>query len=130
MIHDTQHEHVDGHPSVKYFSIFVALCVCTLLSVLFDVIHLPPALLVSLVLAVAVAKALYVLTYFMHLKFEGKWKFVILAPTVILAIGLVIGLAPDIGMRYYVRDIPQVKWLSEQETPHKVTHPVGRHGAH
>jgi cytochrome c oxidase subunit 4 len=116
MIHDTQNKQIDGHPTVHYFSIFVALCVCTLLSVILDLIHLPKLLLVGLVLSVAVAKALFVMTYFMHLKFEGKWKFIVLAPTVILALGLVTGLTPDIGMRYYDRDTPQMRAVTAQNS--------------
>ena len=50
-----------------------------------------------LVLSVATAKALFVMMYFMHLKFEGRWKYVLLSPTVILAIGLPLALLPDIG---------------------------------
>jgi len=124
MVHDTLNEHVDGHPNVKYFSIFIALCVCTILSVLFDLIHLPSLILVTLVLAVATAKALYVMIYFMHLKFEGKWKYIVLAPTVILALGLIVGLGPDIGMQYYSRDIPQAKWSQQQHHhPGAAPHP-------
>lgn len=99
--------HIDAHPKVHYLSIFIALCVCTALSVIFDIVEITPALLVFLVLAVAVAKALFVMTYFMHLKFEGRWKFVILAPTAILACGLMIALAPDIAMHYYTNIAPQ-----------------------
>ncbi len=122
-MHDTLKEHVEGHPQVHYFSIFIALCVCTLLSVAFDLVHLPGLLLVVLVLAVAMAKALYVLTYFMHLKFEGGWKYIILAPTVILSLGLVVGLAPDIGMHYYVRDIPR----TEGDVPIVPVPPIADH---
>ncbi|SFH79640.1 cytochrome C oxidase subunit IV family protein [Planctomicrobium piriforme] len=109
MIHEPSDQHVDAHPQVHYFSIFIALCICTALSVLFDVVHLTPKLLVFFVLAVAIAKAMFVMTYFMHLKFEGKWKFIILAPTTILALGLVIALAPDMAMHYYASDAPQVR---------------------
>jgi len=47
--------------------------------------------------------------YFMHLKFEGAWKYVILLPTAILACGLPLALAPDIGLHYYTTDVPQVR---------------------
>jgi cytochrome c oxidase subunit 4 len=101
--------HVDAHPRVPYFAIFIALCICTALSVIFDVVEITPLLLVFLVLAVAVAKALFVLTFFMHLKFEGRWKFIILAPTTILAIGLMIALAPDMALHYYTNIAPQAR---------------------
>jgi cytochrome c oxidase subunit 4 len=94
---------------VPYFAIFIALCICTALSVIFDVVEITPLLLVFLVLAVAVAKSLFVLTFFMHLKFEGRWKFIILAPTSILAMGLMIALAPDMALHYYTNIAPQAR---------------------
>jgi cytochrome c oxidase subunit 4 len=49
------------------------------------------------------------MVYFMHLKFEGQWKFVILTPTTILAMGLIIALVPDLSMHYYTPDSPQIR---------------------
>ncbi|WP_437194127.1 cytochrome C oxidase subunit IV family protein [Planctomicrobium sp. SH527] len=114
-MHNSSQSHVEGHPNVNYFMIFMALCACTVLSVAFDLVHLPSVVLVTLVLAVAVAKAMFVMTYFMHLKFEGKWKYIILSPTTILAVGLVIGLAPDIAMQYYVDDTPQARLAADRQ---------------
>jgi cytochrome c oxidase subunit 4 len=52
--------------------------------------------------------------FFMHLKFEGNWKFVLLTPTTILAIGLPLALLPDIGASYYTSVAPQTGvWASE-----------------
>ena len=103
------HDDHGAHPHVNYFAIFIALCICTGLSILFDLIQSESLrwVIVFLVLSVAVAKALFVLTYFMHLKFEGNWKFIILLPTTILAIGLMVALTPDIGLHYYTPDVPQ-----------------------
>jgi cytochrome c oxidase subunit IV len=95
----------DPHPS-RSFAIFIALCVCTLLSVVFDVVPMNRVLVAVLVLAVAVAKAQFVMRYFMHLKFEGRWKYVLLLPTAILAVGLPLALAPDIAMHYYTQERP------------------------
>jgi cytochrome c oxidase subunit 4 len=47
--------------------------------------------------------------YFMHLKFEGRWKFVLLLPTAILACGIPLALAPDIGLHYYTPSTPQAR---------------------
>ena len=105
------HGHADhgAHPHVNYFAIFIALCVCTGISILLDLfeVHSLRYVIAFLVLSVAVAKALFVLTYFMHLKFEGNWKFIILMPTTILAIGLMVALTPDIGLHYYTPNVPQ-----------------------
>jgi cytochrome c oxidase subunit IV len=94
------------------------------LSIIFDVVEMSKSLTVALVLAVACAKALFVMTYFMHLKFEGGWKFVILAPTAILAVGLMVALAPDIGLHYYTLDVPQTRHL-QQQADHPHEHGVG-----
>ena len=109
------HAHEESHPHINYFGVFLALCVCTALSVAFDLIEMTPALLVFAVLAVAVAKASFVMTYFMHLKFEGRWKFLILLPTAILAVGLMIALAPDMAMHYYSYNVPQTKMVASSE---------------
>ncbi len=108
--HDHGHGDAHAHPHVNYFLIFIALCICTAISVAFDLFKPPKSFLVIGVLAVAVAKALFVMTYFMHLKFEGAWKFIILAPTAILAVGLMVALAPDMAMHYYSNDAPQLGW--------------------
>jgi cytochrome c oxidase subunit 4 len=99
--HDTHH--------VNYLLIFGILCGFTATSAALDVIDLPYGVLVVGVLAVSVAKAMCVLMFFMHLKFEGNWKYVILLPTTILGIGLPLALLPDIGIHYYVLDVPQNK---------------------
>lgn len=104
--HDTHH--------VNYLAVFVALCVFSLLSYIFDLLHMSKPVTIVLVLAVACAKALCVMMYFMHLKFEGNWKFVLLAPTTILAIGLPLALFPDIGASYYTSVAPQTGiWSAE-----------------
>lgn len=119
---------------VKYWAIFAFLCICTGVSWLVDEAkkggHFNSyVLLVFVVLAVASAKALAVMMYFMHLKFEGKWKFVLLAPTIILALGLPLALLPDIGAKYYLSDVPQ-----DREVAHDASHGAGHtapaHNAH
>ncbi len=106
MAHD---EH--GH-NAPYFAVFIALCVCSALSYAADLITLENrAVVITIVMAIAVAKALFVLTYFMHLKFEGNWKLVLLAPTAILAIGLPLALTPDIGVNYYQSLAPQSEYM-------------------
>lgn len=112
---DVDHAH---HPHVNYLAIFIALCCCTVVSVVFDLVPLNRRVVAVLVLAVAVAKAQYVMRYFMHLKFEGKWKFVLLLPTAILACGIPLALAPDIGLHYYTPTTPQVRTHSEARGGH------------
>ena len=99
-----------GHHA-NYFLVFLALCVCTIMSVAFDLIDADKVVVLVLVLSIATAKALFVMTYFMHLKFEGNWKFVLLAPTAILAMGLPLALLPDVGQHYYFNVAPQASMM-------------------
>ena len=107
------HQHDDHR--VNYMIIFFALCGFTALSVVSDVAKdmMSYGALIVVVLAIASAKAACVMLYFMHLKFEGNWKFIILAPTTILAIGLPLSLMPDVGLHYYIDTAEQRQWRQE-----------------
>lgn len=112
------HSH-DEHPHVNYMHIFYALCGLTAASVVADVIGgagfvtsllggVRAKIIVGLlVLTIASFKAMFVMLYFMHLKFEGRWKYVLLTPTIILAMAIVAALIPDIGVHYYDVQVPQ-----------------------
>ena len=120
-----------SHSHVKYSTIFFALCGCTVLSILFDFVDLREKNLLGLngvvllslvVLSIACAKALFVMIYFMHLKFEGNWKYVLLAPTTILAIGLPLALYPDVGIAYYTPTAPQIHQWGDEFAEYKEAH--------
>ncbi|MHC4875485.1 MAG: cytochrome C oxidase subunit IV family protein [Planctomycetota bacterium] len=100
----------ETHSHPPYGFIFFLLCGFTALSWIADESKdmMPnAATLAVVVLAIAVMKATCVLLYFMHLKFERAWKYILLAPTTILALGLPLALLPDIGVHYYDIDVPQ-----------------------
>lgn len=50
-------------------------------------------------IAVSAAKAMLVITFFMHLWWEKRWKYVLTIPALILAVVMILLLIPDIGMR-------------------------------
>lgn len=107
--HDVSHEQHDSH-AATYFMVFLALCVFTAMSVVADIVHLADKnVLRVIVLAIATAKALCVMMFFMHLKFERAWKYLLLVPTLILASALPFALMPDVGMHYYTPDVPQIR---------------------
>ncbi len=126
MAHDDHSAH-----SVNYLYVFAALCCFTALSVVFDGMGMfvSHKVVIVLVLAVAVAKALCVMMFFMHLKFEGNWKYVLLAPTTILAIGLPLALMPDIGVAYYTTTAPQVVHWGEEMDEYHAAHAEHQDGA-
>lgn len=128
-----------GAHRVNYMVVFFALCGFTALSVLFDVVDIKDSrvaglsgyvVLIVLVLAVATAKALCVMMFFMHLKFEGNWKYVLLAPTTILALGLPLALLPDVGLHYYTLDVPQTNVVSHAHAAEEAGRGKSGHGSH
>lgn len=99
----------ESHP-VNYTLIFAALCGFTLFSVLADMYgrkQIPYVALAATVLALATFKATCVIMYFMHMKFERAWKYVLLGPTIVLALAIPFTLAPDISFHYYNMEVPQ-----------------------
>ena len=127
-----EHNHEHEHHAVNYTAIFMVLCVCTGFSIVFDLFKdsMPRAALVVLILGVAVCKASFVLLYFMHIKFETAWKYVLLAPTAVLACALPFALAPDIAFHYYNVIVPQgLVEAAEHGTGHGHTdHALPGHG--
>ena len=130
--------HEPDHPHVNYWYVFYALCVFTGLSVIADLVrgnsllasvvgpHNVKVVIAFVVLSIACCKALFVMLYFMHLKFEGKWKFVLLAPTMVLALAIPAALMPDIGSHYYDYQVPQLE--NDGDAGHGAP-PAGEHGA-
>ena len=111
----SNHEHHESH-SAAYFRVFIALCGFTVISIVADLVHIhDKRVLGVIVFAVAIAKALCVMMFFMHLKFEKAWKYLLLAPTLIIALALPVALRPDIGETYYVSDVPQLRDYPEHE---------------
>jgi caa(3)-type oxidase subunit IV len=88
-----------GHGTVNYMQIFWYLVVLTVAELgvaqTGGMIGKTPMRMMLIVLAVW--KATLVAMFFMHLKFEGKWKHVAVIPPLILAAILVCALMPDIA---------------------------------
>jgi len=121
----SEHEH-EYHSHLKlYTSVFAALCGFTILSIVADLIHIPNrALMIGIVMAVAVCKALCVMLIFMHLKFERAWKYLLLAPTLILAFTIPFALGPDIAWTYYTSTAAQAEYEIAPDDH------AGGHGGH
>jgi cytochrome c oxidase subunit 4 len=50
-------------------------------------------------MAVSCGKAMLVILFFMHLKWEANWKYVLTIPALMMSIFLVCMLIPDVGLR-------------------------------
>ncbi len=53
----------------------------------------------TFMMAVSCTKAMLVIMFFMHVKYEKSWKYVLTVPTAMMAVFLVLMLIPDVGMR-------------------------------
>jgi cytochrome c oxidase subunit 4 len=102
----THHEHA-GHEDhggiAKYIFVFFALCVLTSMSFFtYSSLwpwHETPAVARLFMTAVSCTKAMLVILFFMHVKYEANWKYVLTIPASIMSVFLCLALVPDIGAR-------------------------------
>lgn len=105
--HSAGHSHADSHHDdhgiAKYVYVFLALCVLTGASFFtyseFWPYHDVPAIGRAFMMAVSCTKAMLVILFFMHLKYEADWKYVLTIPASIMSLLLIMALVPDVGMR-------------------------------
>ena len=95
--------HTDDHSIAKYIYVFLALCVLTgasffTYSELWPYHHVPVVGRIFM-MAVSCTKAMLVILFFMHLKYEADWKYVLTIPASIMSLLLIMALVPDVGMR-------------------------------
>jgi cytochrome c oxidase subunit 4 len=106
------HDHDVG--IAKYIYVFIALCVLTTMSFFtyssYWPFHEQPNIGRSFMMAVSCTKALLVILFFMHVKYEANWKYVLTIPAAFMSLFLLMALVPDIGMRG--------RWLSEERRLH------------
>ena len=111
-------DHADEPHGVKigvFLKVFAALCVLTAIS--FGVANSPlmNSKLVGwlMMMVVSCAKAFLVISFFMHLRWEQSWKYVLTIPTLIMGVLLVVALVPDIAMR--TAAYSENRWLHATE---------------
>ncbi len=96
-----QQQHVESH--APYMKIFYVLLVLTVLEYFYaklaSKMGFSLAALILGLMGLAITKATLVGMYFMHLKFEGRWVYLMLLPASLLALGLICALYPDIGQQ-------------------------------
>ena len=96
-----QERHVESH--APYLKVFWSLLVLTVLEYGYAKMlegKISFATLVAGLMVLAVTKAFLVGLYFMHLKFEGRWIYLMLVPVGFLAVVVVLGLTPDIAAHH------------------------------
>ena len=129
--HDS-HGH-DAHGSAStYFAVFIALLVLTALS--FGAFALIENETVSrmVMMAISCAKASLVIMFFMHLKWEANWKYVLTFPSLLMSAFLIIMLIPDVGWRLQSITRERAIYMAPPaaEDDHHGTHGAGHDGEH
>jgi len=113
--------HAEEHHSHVglYLKVFFALLILTVLEYLYAKVLAEATflLLVFGLVMIAVIKAALVGMYFMHLSFEGRWKYVVLIPTAFLVAVLVLALIPDVAMEFEEPDPNLEEQLIELRLP-------------
>lgn len=86
-------------------------------------------------MAVSCTKAMLVILFFMHLKWEANWKWVLTVPATMMSALLILALVPDVGLRMksasherltYAANQPEREAAGEPGTALRpAEHPVG-----
>lgn len=132
--HGSAGEHHADHGSLgTYISVFIALCVLTAISFAVGnsqtLREKTPGVMWAAMMAVSCAKAMLVIMYFMHLKWEANWKYVLTIPASIMSVFLVLMLIPDIGERS--RNYSEERWdFSPIVQSHDHDHAAAPSGIH
>jgi cytochrome c oxidase subunit IV len=119
------HGKEEHHGSMAtYLTVFATLVVLTIISFAVGNSHSlrvnAPGVMWAAMMAISTAKAMLVILFFMHMKWEANWKYVLTIPASIMCVFLVLMLIPDIGRRtkYYSED----RWL--HSTPKAPVHSI------
>ena len=97
------------HKEPNYMHVFWALLVLTLAEVGIFYLHLPTALMIICLVAMALVKAGLVAAYFMHLALEKRTLALIVVSPLVLSAIIIIGLTPDSVFSYPRK--PPTHWV-------------------
>jgi cytochrome c oxidase subunit IV len=107
--HTIGHEH-HGPGLGQYLAVFAALCILTGASFFtyssMWPFHNEPKITWTFMMAVSCTKAMLVILFFMHVKYEAGWKYVLTVPAAFMSVFLILALVPDVGLRSH--------WFSEE----------------
>jgi len=132
--HDGAHAadaHATSHGIGQYVAVFVALCVLTGMSFFTTSSYWPfhdrPQVGWAFMMAVSCTKAMLVIAFFMHLKYEADWKYVLTVPASIMSVLLILALVPDVGLRVY--KYSEERKMHTADVPEPGSHSAAGHSA-
>ena len=132
--HDRDYEeHGSGSIGV-YVGVFLALCVLTTISFLtyFEWWReaVPYQMSRLVMMAVSCSKAMLVIMFFMHLKWEANWKWVLTVPASVMSALLILALVPDVGLRMRYASHERMIYAAERPAPSEEAHEADGHQQH
>lgn len=126
------HHPEEEHGLAKYIYVFVALCVLTGASFFtysrYWPFHDQPQVGWAFMMAVSCTKAALVILFFMHVKYEANWKYVLTIPAGMMSIFLMLMLVPDVGLR--LQHYSEERQLYAPQPLAEAEQGKGPHGAH
>ncbi len=101
-------DELDVESHAPYLKVWAGLAVLTAIEYFYALIFKDhfPVLVLGLV-SLALVKAGMVGWFFMHLKFERKWVYLLIIPACIMAIFLTLALYPDMAMKPVTEENPE-----------------------
>lgn len=101
------HEQHLGHivPTKIYLSVFLSLLALTVITVLVHYLDISPGWNVTIALGVATVKAVLVLLFFMHLKYEDKTTWIFVIFPIVLVFIMIAGVYSDNPLRVHTEPI-------------------------
>ena len=125
--HATEHGHEHEHGGLStYLGVFGGLIVLTVISFWLGNSSIKdemPGSAWAGMMAVSCGKAMLVILFFMHLKWEANWKYVLTIPAMMMSVFLVCMLVPDVGMRH-------TRYSEERLVHAAERHVAGAHAEH
>lgn len=106
-------EHEDFAGSNKLFiSVWIWLLVLTAIEVFLGYIHLPVHFMLTILMGLSIIKAVLIVAYFMHMRFERLSLVLTIVPMLVVCICLLFVVFPDSfrssGLRYQFKEAPAV----------------------
>jgi cytochrome c oxidase subunit 4 len=100
-------EELQAESHAPYMKVWFILAVLTGVEYFYAMIFKDHfGLLVGGLVSLALIKACMVGWYFMHLKFEKKWVYILIVPACVMAVFLTLMLVPDMAMKPAVEENP------------------------
>ena len=124
--HDHAHAHGHDDGIAKYIYVFLALCVLTGASFFtystYWPFHDQTKIGWTFMMAVSCTKAMLVILFFMHVKYEANWKYVLTIPAAFMSIFLILALVPDVGLRGHWLAEEREQYMAEPRDPATLHH--------